>query len=90
LLGSVAVAKMDVEQRSVPPIGEPPSHVEAFSGCGFAGRCHRKLPGDICDRIDPPLVEAGAGHHLRCHIPLDVLSAMEPVFSRRPHPAERE
>ncbi len=90
LLGSVAVAKMDVEQRSVPPIGEPPSHVEAFSGCGFAGRCHRKLPGDICDRIDPPLAEAGAGHQLRCHIPLDVLSAMEPVFSRRPHAAERE
>jgi peptide/nickel transport system ATP-binding protein len=41
----------------------------------FHPRCSRKL-GDICEREAPPCVDAGDGHTIRCHIPLDSLRAL--------------
>jgi oligopeptide/dipeptide ABC transporter ATP-binding protein len=36
-------------------------------GCPFAPRCHAaKL--DICDTIEPPLVNMGSGHRVACHL----------------------
>jgi peptide/nickel transport system ATP-binding protein len=49
-------------------------------GCAFHPRCPRKL-GDICEREAPPCVDAGDGHVIRCHIPLDTLRAL---CARRP------
>ncbi len=48
-------------------------------GCPFNTRCHRKL-GEICETTDPPMVEAGPGHMIACHIPLDELRQVEPVI----------
>lgn len=36
-------------------------------GCPFAPRCHaQKL--DICDKVEPPLVDVGGGHMVACHL----------------------
>jgi peptide/nickel transport system ATP-binding protein len=41
-------------------------------GCPFQRRCPVKL-GAICETDTPPAREAGAGHVIRCHIPLEEL-----------------
>jgi oligopeptide transport system ATP-binding protein len=42
-------------------------------GCPFAPRCHAaKL--DICDTVEPPLVDTGAGHMAACHLHPAVVS----------------
>ena len=48
--------------------GELPSVLNLPSGCVFHTRCPRKL-GSICEREEPPLIDAGDGHAIRCHIP---------------------
>jgi peptide/nickel transport system ATP-binding protein len=55
--------------------GELPSALSLPSGCVFHTRCPRKL-GSICERQEPPLVAAGEGHAIRCHIPTAELGSM--------------
>jgi peptide/nickel transport system ATP-binding protein len=47
----------------------------ATGGCKFAARCTRRV-GPICDTVPPPLQQAGPGHAILCHIPLDALAAV--------------
>jgi peptide/nickel transport system ATP-binding protein len=59
-------------------------HGDVFSGlagvgCPFQARCPRKL-GVVCETVLPPIVQASHGHHIRCHIPLEVLQQTPPVF----------
>jgi peptide/nickel transport system ATP-binding protein len=42
----------------------------------FQTRCPRKV-GAICETQEPPLVEVESGHHMRCHIPIDELRALQ-------------
>lgn len=45
-------------------------------GCPFQRRCPRRtkdIPGDICDRETPPWRAPGAGHAIRCHLPVEKL-----------------
>jgi peptide/nickel transport system ATP-binding protein len=58
--------------------GEPPNPAAAPSGCMFHTRCPRKL-GAICEQQDPPFLEAGAGHRIRCHIAIDELRRVQSV-----------
>jgi peptide/nickel transport system ATP-binding protein len=44
--------------------------------CPFAGRCPVKL-GSICEEREPPWQAASGTHTLRCHIPLEELSARQ-------------
>ena len=48
--------------------GELPNVLNLPSGCVFHTRCPRKL-GSICEREEPPLIDAGPEHGIRCHIP---------------------
>lgn len=48
--------------------GELPSALNLPSGCVFQTRCPRKI-GRICEDQEPPLLDAGPGHAIRCHIP---------------------
>ncbi len=41
-------------------------------GCPFQRRCARRI-GAICDEEAPPWRDAGGGHAIRCHLPLDAL-----------------
>lgn len=43
-------------------------------GCPFQKRCPVKH-GPVCDTDTPPLRDAGDGHGIRCHIPLERLDA---------------
>ncbi|ACC69747.1 ABC transporter ATP-binding protein [Paraburkholderia phymatum] len=56
--------------------GELPSPASPPSGCVFQTRCPRKL-GAICEQQDPPYAEAGDGHRIRCHIPVDELRKLQ-------------
>jgi len=56
--------------------GEVPSPAAPPSGCVFHTRCPRKL-GALCEQQDPPFVDAGDGHRIRCHIPLHDLRALQ-------------
>ena len=61
--------------------GETPSPIDVPPGCRFASRCHRKL-GEICDTVAPPVRQASATHQIACHISLENLRAMRPVFEK--------
>jgi peptide/nickel transport system ATP-binding protein len=56
--------------------GDVPSAAEPPSGCVFHTRCPRAL-GDICETVEPPLVEVGPNHSMRCHIPIDELRRLQ-------------
>jgi peptide/nickel transport system ATP-binding protein len=64
-------ANPSLEDRGVERIrlkGELPSASSLPGGCVFHTRCPRKI-GAICEREEPPLVPAGEGHGIRCHLP---------------------
>jgi peptide/nickel transport system ATP-binding protein len=86
LLSAIPVVDPEIRQKPIRLSGEPPSAVNRPAGCAFAGRCPRKL-GAICDTTPPPEHDAGEGHVIACHIPLDVLRGIEPVFARAREPA---
>jgi peptide/nickel transport system ATP-binding protein len=56
--------------------GELPSASNLPTGCRFHTRCPRKL-GPICEQQAPPWQDAGEGHFIRCHIPVDDLKALQ-------------
>src|SRR3546814_6792521 len=58
----------DVCSSDLPPVG-----------CPFHTRCHRKI-GAICETTRPPLRIDSDTHRIACHIPLEDLQAVEPVF----------
>ena len=45
--------------------GEPPSPINLPKGCGFCGRCSKRM--DICDKEVPHLKEIHHGHYVACH-----------------------
>ena len=53
-----------------------PSAQNLPEGCRFHTRCPRKI-GEICEREEPPWREGGAGHRIRCHIPLEELASLQ-------------
>ncbi|MGF6724062.1 peptide/nickel transport system ATP-binding protein [Paraburkholderia sp. GAS41] len=58
--------------------GELPSAAAPPSGCVFQTRCPRKL-GPVCEQQDPAFIDAGDGHRIRCHIPIQELRALQSV-----------
>ncbi len=52
--------------------GEVPSPAAIPSGCRFHTRCPRVL-GETCRTETPPWRDAGDGHAIQCHIPLEEL-----------------
>lgn len=48
------------------------------TGCRFHTRCPRKI-GAICEEEIPPWQDAGDGHAIRCHIPVDELIALQSI-----------
>ena len=73
-----AVTALDPE-TAPPPIrlaGPIPSLAHPPSGCRFHTRCPRKL-GAICEQQEPPWLDAGGGHLIRCHIPPDDLRNLQ-------------
>lgn len=80
LLSAVPVADPNIDKRRILLEGNLPSFLNPPKGCPFAGRCPRKL-GAICDDTSPPSHSMPSGHQIACHIPLEELQQMEPVFA---------
>lgn len=72
LLSSVPDVTADVNAKLKPIPGNPPSLLNAPSGCAFHPRCaHKdKVPDGLCMSTLPELVPArsGEGHTKRCHL----------------------
>ena len=60
--------------------GEVPSVANPPSGCVLHTRCPRRLGSgveNLCDTVEPELVEVEPGHLMRCHISLEQLRLMQ-------------
>ena len=85
LLSAVPFPNPDAVQKQIRLSGDVPSALSPPAGCRFHTRCPRRkemLPYDskLCKKEVPPWIDAGKGHRIRCHIPLDDLLKIDPVF----------
>jgi peptide/nickel transport system ATP-binding protein len=85
LLSAVPIPDPDAEQAHIRLSGNVPSALDPPPGCHFHTRCPRRklMPdgGALCAQKEPPWIAPGPeGHKIRCHLPLDVLMSVEPVF----------
>lgn len=76
LLSAIPLADPTAEQKQIRLEGEIPSPIDVPSGCPFHTRCPRFL-GDVCIDETPPWREAGDGHRMYCHIPIEELKAQQ-------------
>jgi peptide/nickel transport system ATP-binding protein len=76
LVSAVPVPDPSAPRRDIRLEGEVPSARSIPTGCRFHTRCPRFL-GDICITTEPPLRDAGDGHVIRCHIPIDDLIRLQ-------------
>ncbi|MCK4471508.1 MAG: ABC transporter ATP-binding protein, partial [Anaerolineae bacterium] len=80
LLSAVPIPDPSAEQKRIRLSGAVPSALDPPSGCRFNTRCPRRL-GDICETEEPSGQDAGNGHRIFCHIPLEELRQMEAVVT---------
>jgi peptide/nickel transport system ATP-binding protein len=85
LLSAVPIPDPTVKQAHIRLEGSPPSPARPPSGCRFHTRCPRRnlLPegGKICETEEPPYRDVEPDHQILCHLSLEQLRAIEPVFS---------
>jgi len=67
LIGSIPILGKIKDRLDVIP-GSVPNLVSLPKGCRFAPRCAARVKHglNICTELDPTLIEARAGHHVRC------------------------
>jgi len=84
LLSAVPIPDPTAVQKHIRLEGNVPSPLNPPSGCRFHTRCPRRdlLPdgGNICETTVPPWQNAGNGHRIFCHIPLETLNQMDSVI----------
>ncbi|MFQ5855318.1 MAG: ABC transporter ATP-binding protein [Anaerolineae bacterium] len=69
LLSSIPVVSEEEEAtkpEKVVSTGEIPSPVNVPPGCSFHTRCPYVM--EVCQQVDPVMVETGVGHVARCHL----------------------
>ena len=76
LVSAVPSADPDAPRRRIRLEGDVPSARDLPTGCRFHTRCPRYL-GDICKTHEPPVRDAGDGHKIRCHIPIEELTRLQ-------------
>ena len=78
--GVLATFFMNAESKVTQPVSAP--------------TCSEVLPkrrsmlpdgGKICEMTEPPWQNAGDGHHILCHIPLETLRTLDPVVQVSEH-----
>jgi oligopeptide/dipeptide ABC transporter ATP-binding protein len=66
LMGSIPVPGEEKKERRLSTIpGVVPSLFQLPEGCLFSERCGEAFQD--CRRLEPPMVEIGKGHVVRCH-----------------------
>jgi peptide/nickel transport system ATP-binding protein len=83
LLSAIPIADPKAKRRHVVLEGEIPSALSPPKGCPFHTRCGHKseVGGNLCEREMPPTRTVAEGHTIKCHLPVETLARMEPVFS---------
>ena len=83
LLSAVPIADTRVKKKRIVLEGDIPSAMNPPPGCPFQTRCRWKaqVPGNLCDTVMPPVQTLAPGHQIKCHLPVEVLNAMEPVIT---------
>jgi peptide/nickel transport system ATP-binding protein len=76
LLAAIPVPDPNAPHAPIRLESDTPSPTNLPTGCRFHTRCPRKW-GPICEQEEPPWVDAGGGHWLRCHMPLPELAAAQ-------------
>jgi len=66
LLSAVPVPDPTVKSERIPLQGELPSPAAPPSGCAFHPRC--PVAVEVCPRVEPQLLDSGAGHLASCHL----------------------
>ena len=79
LMSAAPVATPGLQARRIRLVGPPPARLPA--GCRVHTRCPRVL-GPICE-TPPPLRHPGPGHDIECHIAVDTLAAVPPIWSSK-------
>ena len=82
LLSAIPIADPGIGKRHVVLEGEIPSAMSPPPGCPFQTRCPHKrdVPDNLCEREVPPVRIAAPGHTIKCHLPIETLAAVPPVF----------
>ena len=80
LLSAVPIPDPTLERSNIRLTGTVPSALDPPSGCRFHTRCPRKI-GPICEQEAPPCRGETGGHRIWCHIDMEQLRTVEPVFS---------
>jgi peptide/nickel transport system ATP-binding protein len=72
LLSAVPIPDPDLAEKRHRIVleGDVPSPINPPSGCRFHPRC--RYATDVCQQLEPPLVDYGNGHLAACHHPLNV------------------
>jgi oligopeptide/dipeptide ABC transporter ATP-binding protein len=60
------IAEAEGKDLTVTLAGEPPSLRSLPPGCRFHPRCPYKV--DVCDKLEPELLEVEPGHFVACHV----------------------
>jgi len=80
LLSAIPVVyRKDEQSMRIRLRGDVLASTEMIEGCRFNHRCPRKV-GEICETVTPRIFEASPGHSIACHIPIEELRAIKPVF----------
>jgi oligopeptide transport system ATP-binding protein len=66
LLSAVPVPNPSVRKERNILTGDIPSPIDPPPGCAFHPRCPFRI--DICDKIEPELLDKGGGHLAACHL----------------------
>jgi oligopeptide transport system ATP-binding protein len=72
LLSAVPIPDPDLAEKRerIVLVGDVPSPINPPTGCRFHPRC--RYATDVCQQLEPPLVDYGNGHLAACHHPLNV------------------
>jgi oligopeptide transport system ATP-binding protein len=66
LLSAIPVPDPGIKKKRVALMGDIPSPLNPPAGCSFHPRCPYRM--DICDTIEPELMDKGNGHYAACHL----------------------
>ncbi len=80
LVSAIPIPDPLAAQKPIRLTGELPGPRSVPTGCRFHTRCPRKI-GPICETEAPPFRDAGDGHFIRCHIPIDELARLQSAAS---------
>ena len=67
LMSAVPTVEVGKPSTEIVLQGEIPSPLNPPKGCRFHTRCQAKI-GQVCEGIEPKLVDVGNGHYAACHL----------------------